>query len=324
MGDCYNRLMQYIVIENREHLIRTIEEHMMEQGAACNLNHLDVSRVTDMGELFKGSTFHGDISQWDVSNVVSMRGMFQQSSFNGDISQWNTGRVSGMRDMFSESVFNQDISGWDVSSVTDMCYMFRGSAFQGDISNWDTGNVISMRGMFSASSFNGNISSWNTSKVQLMEEMFANSPFTGDISGWDTTNVIGMYRMFAECPFRGDIRPWSIHPDASVEKMIEPTSTKLPAALEHQLWRVFNAWSGLEYTKQWDIPFGVNHIRWVLDGRVPQGLINDEQGRFIEQQKNVGEALGMNREEMVQAAYQVWQAGAMTMAAEDFDFQGQP
>ena len=116
--------MQYIVIENREHLIRTIEEHLMEQGAACNLNHLDVSRVTDMGELFKGSPFHGDISQWDVSNVVSMRGMFQQSSFNGDISQWDVSNVKNMNFMFFGAKFNGDISKWDVSNVKSMQRIF--------------------------------------------------------------------------------------------------------------------------------------------------------------------------------------------------------
>lgn len=61
--------------------------------ADANLNHLDVTAVTDMTRMFICSEFNGDISQWDVSNVTDMSYMFLCSEFNGDISNWDTSKV---------------------------------------------------------------------------------------------------------------------------------------------------------------------------------------------------------------------------------------
>ena len=59
-----------------------------------------------MADMFYGSKFNGDISQWDVSNVKDMIYMFDESKFNGDISKWNVSNVEDMECMFSDSKFN--------------------------------------------------------------------------------------------------------------------------------------------------------------------------------------------------------------------------
>ena len=94
------------------------------QGAIGNW---DVSRVTDMSDLFSGAKlFNGDISKWDVSRVTNMNRMFMgATSFQGDLSTWDVSSVTDMTKMFSDAeAFNGDISNWDVSKVQSMTSMF--------------------------------------------------------------------------------------------------------------------------------------------------------------------------------------------------------
>jgi hypothetical protein len=150
-----------IVATNKEHLIQLITQEITLNGNKCDLNHIDISKVTDFYRLFSDhdfgkvpydnrqhenfSAFNGDISKWDVSNVKDMAFMFMDSKFNGDISQWNTSHVKNMNGLFHESDFNGDISKWDVSSVEEMDYIFgkisKHSCYEGDLSLWKPYNV---------------------------------------------------------------------------------------------------------------------------------------------------------------------------------------
>ena len=101
--------------KNRYELIKMIKDEMHKNGNKCSLNHIDVSEITDMNNVFYYSQFNGDISEWNVSNVTDMGSMFYQAQFTGE---------------------NGDISNWDVSKVKDFSFMFTNSAFKQDLTPW--------------------------------------------------------------------------------------------------------------------------------------------------------------------------------------------
>ena len=92
------------VAQTKGHLMTLVQAEIdaASKGDNVNLNIIDVSKITDMSELFfycdenngtcyidlKGRSV--DISEWDVGNVTDMGDMFATSSaFTGDISKWN-------------------------------------------------------------------------------------------------------------------------------------------------------------------------------------------------------------------------------------------
>lgn len=159
------------IVATDETLKSVIYDEIARLGYLADLNHIDVSQVTDMYGLFGDgrkyggyytAPFNGDISRWDVSSVTDMSYMFVDAPFNGDISKWDVSNVAEMRGLFSCGEFNRDISNWDVGSVTDMYHMFFHSHFNRNISRWDIRNVTNMYEMFAGSDFmlGGNIATW--------------------------------------------------------------------------------------------------------------------------------------------------------------------
>ena len=58
------------------------------------------------------------ISQWDVSKVTNMGNMFRgASSFNGDLSSWDVSKVTDMSSMFCGSGFQHKLQ-WDCKALT--------------------------------------------------------------------------------------------------------------------------------------------------------------------------------------------------------------
>ena len=88
-----------ISVKDKDHLKNLIHQKV-------DLSLLDVSKVTDMSNLFENdkdfSTIsQNDITKWNVSNVENMECMFMSvRNFNQDLSNWNVINVKNMERMF--------------------------------------------------------------------------------------------------------------------------------------------------------------------------------------------------------------------------------
>ena len=161
---------------------------------------------------------YGHISKWDVSYVTNMYWLFKGTSFNENISGWNTSNVTTMEGMFNSTPFNQPLNNWDVSSVTTMEDMFKyGESFDQPLNNWDVSNVTSMQSMFyQAKAFNQPLNDWNVSSVTTMVSMFriANS-FNQPIDSWNVSSVTNLQAFISGTgspnnDFNQDISNWNL------------------------------------------------------------------------------------------------------------------
>lgn len=132
-----------------------------EEILFCDLNDLDVSRVTDFSWLFSFMNFQADVSKWNMKNARNLSFMFSNSSLSLD-----------------------SISSWNTENVIDMSFMFSGSTISGvGVSNWNTKSLVNITGMFNRCSGDFKISDllhWDLHRVSMCDELFFNTKITKD------------------------------------------------------------------------------------------------------------------------------------------------
>ena len=123
---------------NDNNLYYTVREEIVKQLEKANtknfpidLNHIDVSKITDFGYLFDSineyinehyndTIRYIDISEWDVRNAESMRWMFDGCKdlvSVGDLSNWHIDNLILAEKMFSgcENLeYIGDLSKWNI------------------------------------------------------------------------------------------------------------------------------------------------------------------------------------------------------------------
>ena len=192
-----------VSFDNKEDLKAYITDYCEKHGWNSDLNHIDVSKITDMSGLFAKSKFNGDISKWNVSSAIDMSFMFSRSQFNQPLDNWDTSSVKDMSYMFDTSKFNQPLDNWNTEKVIDMSGMFMESPFNQSLDKWDVSNVKDMSYMFKLSSFNQPIDKWNTSKVEDMSRMFAGNKALEKMPDWKLSPSVVLEDIFKGTKFEG-------------------------------------------------------------------------------------------------------------------------
>lgn len=184
-------------------------------GFNQDISHWDVSKVTNMQNMFRGTAFNQPLNSWNVGNVTNMSEMFMDAkSFNQPIDNWNMQKVYTINQMFyGADKFNQPLNNWNTGSIVIMSYVFSyATSFNQPLNNWDTSNAITFEGMFrGAFAFNGAVNNWNTSKVTNMQRVFDNAyAFNQPVDGWDMSNATDTSWMFVGSPFNQPLNGWNI------------------------------------------------------------------------------------------------------------------
>lgn len=205
----------------KDELKELIKKLIEERGNEANLNDIDITKITNLTNLFNGTVWDGDISEWDVSNVTDMSYMFLYSYFTGkntDFSLWDISNVTNMMGMFQGSELSNKVKGldkWNIKNVNNISYMFaKCKNFNKDISGWDISGVEHIEGLFqNCTNFNQDLSKWKLSpKTKRLNSLFMQClRFEGKgLENWDVSNVEDMTYMFQGCKvFKGDLSNWN-------------------------------------------------------------------------------------------------------------------
>ena len=167
-----NETKHTIKVHDRDELILAVQQEIDKLGYDANLNHIDVSSVSDFYGIFENSEFVGDISNWDVSNGEIFSHMFMGSKFNSNLLRWNVSKGKYFSYMFADSEFNQDISLWNVKNAISLDNMFLYSKFDYDLDMWDVSKVSNMTNMFRFSKYTHKLESWKP-ECCICKDMFA-------------------------------------------------------------------------------------------------------------------------------------------------------
>jgi len=197
--------------EKLSELMELLIKLVNERGSDADLNDVDVSRITDMSNLFQRVNYFSkykikfiDISKWDVSNVKDMDNMFTDCD-----------------------LFSCDLSDWDVSNVEDFESMFeRCSKFTSDLSRWDFSSAKKVKFMFlNCTKFNSEVGEWkfNPELTSMLRMFDGCESFEGDgLDKWDVSNIKDFRKTFLRCTSLhpiNNLNGWKLNKHAVIEEM---------------------------------------------------------------------------------------------------------
>lgn len=162
--------------------IPTITKSMKEKYKNAHvtkesLSQIETHDVEDFESAFENATFSADayeiLREWNVGSAVTMRNMFKGSDFKGDISNWDVSKVRDMTGMF-ENVrdLSGDFSSWNTKNLMILDSTFKNTTHSGNFGNWNTRHLISANETFASAGSVSGLEKWDITNVRNMNAMF--------------------------------------------------------------------------------------------------------------------------------------------------------
>ena len=261
---------------NDDNIKALIERATAILGKEADLSFIDVSCVTNMKCLFKGSDFNGNLSSWKIDiSKTSTEEMFefcdipsQQKPIllpvkaSDDNIKVLVKRAIGI--LGSEA----NLSFIDVCNVTNMKQLFKDIEYTGNLNSWEIaidktstegmlefckipyqhkpillpviandGNIkLIVKRALEILGFEANLNFIDVSNVTNMAGLFEGSSFNGDISKWNVSKVTDMSNMFSDSKFRGSISHWDVSKVTDMSHMFYFNKFRLAESL--QSWEI--------------------------------------------------------------------------------------
>lgn len=159
----------------------------------------DISKTTELDELFMETPDFNEPLNWDTSNVVTMARMFSGcGNFNQPL-RWNVKKVKNMQGMFSGcKAFDQPLE-WETDSVVDTSFMFKDCVKFNQALEWKMGKVFTLCDMFFGCKMFDKPLNWDVSQVEDMSMTFKDCDVFNQPLQWNVSNVATMQSMFDGC-----------------------------------------------------------------------------------------------------------------------------
>ena len=167
-----------------------LSEWDMSHGPSIDRMFQLASSYTNAGEPLDGQG-HSDPANtgWDVSSITTMVELFRGTPYNESLEAWDVGNVVSMERMFNGASYNQPLNGWDTSSLQNISFMFDGGAsYNQPLNSWDTSSLSNARVAFAFGAFDQDIGSWDISGLTNATRMFRDGSMSRDPAGDGTQN----------------------------------------------------------------------------------------------------------------------------------------
>jgi hypothetical protein len=203
------------------------KEKLPDDLKTLPIGEWDISRATDLDELFMETPDFNEPLNWDTSNVVTMARMFSGCDKFNQLLRWNVKKVKNMQGMFSGcKAFDQPLE-WETNSLQDTSFMFKGCVKFNQMLEWKMGKVFSICDMFFGCKLFDQPLKWDVSQVEDMSMTFNDCDAFNQPLRWNVSNVATMQSMFEGCVvFNGELTGvdtpnWDVRNVESMSKMFK-------------------------------------------------------------------------------------------------------